>query len=236
MNLLTVIVMLFLILFGLYGYQKGFVRLLASLTSFLLVAFLVYHINPYITDFLKENTPVYEVVTEKCQQLVSGGTGEAPTSNVENQTEGDQDLESIFKEIGLPAVLAQGLSESDAMGDIVDNGVESIRAVVVTYLADLFLSIISFVGTSIVVYILLRVTMLVLGILTHLPIIHGINQIFGLVLGLSEGMIILWMGFLLITVFASSHTGAQLMRMIEESPVLLWLYDTNIALKLLIGA
>ena len=60
MNLLEIIVLIVIAGIALSGYRKGFVRKLASMVSFVLSIVLVSVFLPYMTDFLKKSTPVYD--------------------------------------------------------------------------------------------------------------------------------------------------------------------------------
>lgn len=79
-NLLTVIVLLVILLYAVKGYRKGFVKTLAAMLCLAVTLVLVYFATPYVSTFLKENTPVYEVVEEQCGKLV-GNLGENVAGN-----------------------------------------------------------------------------------------------------------------------------------------------------------
>ena len=72
-----------------------------------------------------------------------------------------------------------------------------------------------------------------LDVIANLPIIHGVNQMLGLVLGAGQALVIVWIIFLAITVIASTAIGKQLMEMIEKSILLSQIYNGNVFLKLL---
>lgn len=63
--------------------------------------------------------------------------------------------------------------------------------------------------------------------------IHGINQILGLLLGFMQALAIVWITFLVITIFSSTAIGKLLMEMIEQSVILDKLYDLNVFLNFL---
>ena len=69
-NLLTVIVLLVILLYAVKGYRKGFVKTLAAMLCLAVTLVLVYFATPYVRTFLKENTPVYEVVEEQCERML----------------------------------------------------------------------------------------------------------------------------------------------------------------------
>lgn len=71
MNILEIVIIILIVLLALSGLRKGFVRKLASMVSLVLSLVLVSIFLPYITDFLKEQTPVYEYIVERCEDAVA---------------------------------------------------------------------------------------------------------------------------------------------------------------------
>ena len=67
--------------------------------------------------------------------------------------------------------------------------------------------------------------------MARLPILSGVNKLAGAALGGAEGLIFLWLAFLLITAFSTTEWGMNLNRMIESSSWLSFLYDNNLLAK-----
>ena len=80
---------------------------------------------------------------------------------------------------------------------------------------------------------LLHLLMRVLNLFTSLPIIHGINQIAGAVLGLAEGFFFLWFGFILLNLFQYTPLGSGILERIEATGWLTFLYQNNLLLTAL---
>lgn len=70
MNILEIIVIVLTVIFAATGYWKGFVRKLASLLSLVISVALVSVCLPYVTDFLKNSTPVYDMIVKQCREVV----------------------------------------------------------------------------------------------------------------------------------------------------------------------
>ena len=84
MNLLTIIVLIIFAISVLHGYRRGFIKSLASLVSIVLSIVLVNIATPYVTDFLKTQTPVYDYILEKCEN----------TFRVATASDGDRETET----------------------------------------------------------------------------------------------------------------------------------------------
>ena len=99
------------------------------------------------------------------------------------------------------------------------------------YLADEILRWAAFLIALLLAGVLIRGIVFSLGIVSHLPILHGLNKTAGLLLGLCEGIVLLWIFFIVITVCASTRGGAQLLKMTAQSGILSWLYHNNLLLQ-----
>ena len=72
-NLLEAAVVAVMVLFAIAGFRKGFVKKFAAMVSLALSIVLVSALLPYITQYLKENTPVYTFLVEQYRNY--GKTG-----------------------------------------------------------------------------------------------------------------------------------------------------------------
>lgn len=239
MNLLTIIVLLLIAFYALAGYRKGFVKILMSMIFFILAAALVYMANPYVSGFLKEHTPVYEFIDERCQDVFTlenlkrqvGEEDEKEEVSSLNRVEQMKVIEGLW----LPEVLKKQLVENNNAAGYAKLAVENFETYVAGFMANLILNIFSYVVTFLVVVTFLRMTIMTMDVLASIPGIRGINKILGFFLGIFQGVLIVWIVFLVITIFSGTDPGGKLMVMIQESPTLAWLYDENILLQMVSG-
>lgn len=99
------------------------------------------------------------------------------------------------------------------------------------YLADEILRWAAFLIALLLAGVLIRGIVFSLGIVSHLPILHGLNKTAGLLLGSAEGVVLVWIFFVVITVCASTSVGGQLLKMTAQSSILSWLYRNNLLLN-----
>ena len=99
------------------------------------------------------------------------------------------------------------------------------------YLADEILRWAAFLIALLLAGVLIRGIVFSLGIVSHLPILHGLNKTAGLLLGFAEGVVLVWIFFVVITVCASTSVGGQLLKMTAQSGILSWLYRNNLLLN-----
>ena len=255
MNILTGIVIVIFLLFMIRGYRRGLIKSLASVISLVASLALVSFVTPYVSQFLQEQTPVYTYVMERCQESFTVTLDEADEKTEESETEeGDVSLKkgnnndtvgnvagtissqlqkNAIEELPLPSVLKNLLIRNNTEKIYKDLAVNSFNDYVPKFMANLIMNIISFVVTWLIVASFIWLAVMTLDVIANLPIIHGVNQMLGLVLGAGQALVIVWIAFLAITVFASTAIGKQLMEMIEKNVLLNQLYNGNVFLKLL---
>lgn len=226
MNAFTIVVLLVLAAFALNGWRRGFVRVCTHMFFFLGSSVLVYFMTPYISDALKEYTPVYALIEEGCRDMI----GEGAAGQEDSKLGQKQFLEGL----GLPEILEKQLiggNNKDRRGEL---GSTDFTDYLAGYLAGLILNILTFVVPLVIVHLILRMTICTLNNLSKLPVLHSVNKTLGMVCGLAQGLLAVWLAFLVITAFSSTETGRKLMAMIHESPVLEFLYNMNIFLEYLL--
>lgn len=87
MNILEIAVVILIAVFAIAGWRKGFVRKLASMLSFVISIILVAVFLPYMTEFLKAETPVYDYIVKQCREVMAENLADAITmGNVDVQS------------------------------------------------------------------------------------------------------------------------------------------------------
>ena len=103
------------------------------------------------------------------------------------------------------------------------------------FLADQLLQLAAFVVTFLLVSVVIHGAAWALHIAASLPLLHGINQILGAVAGFLEGILLVWIAFLVIGAFATSSWGSKVLGMIVQSDILTWMFMNNPLLQMLLG-
>ena len=70
MNWLLIIIVLLLALCVVNGYRKGFLRMMYSMVSWVIMFALVTWATPYINTFLRDNTSIYQTIAVYCEQQI----------------------------------------------------------------------------------------------------------------------------------------------------------------------
>lgn len=286
MNVLEIVIIVFTLGLAVMGYKRGFVRKLAAMLSLVISVVLVSMFLPYMTEFLKNSTPVYDYIVKECQEVMMENAAGALTSGGGSYEDlGREEIKSLMEQNGYDSSVIDSLSDEQLeqykqqfagqyLGDYLENpegqepgrieqmelienlpvpevlkelllnynnddgyyslGVTTFQDYVVHFIATVILNVISFIAAVILVQLLLRAAIGALDILSHIPLIGGLNRILGLLLGLLQALFFIWLFFLILSMASATETGLQLMSMVQQSRLLSYLYDSNLFLQIVL--
>ena len=208
------------------GLRRGFIRKSVSAVSLILTLVLVTWLTPKITMFIQDYTSIQVSLQEKCSELFLKGE-----YNEEVKT--DQVL--MIENMNLPENVKEKLLENNnhEAYDLLE--VTGFHDYVGAYLANMIISALSYLLTFVIVWTGIRAILLALDIVTMLPVLHGLNKWAGAFLGAAEGVVLTWIGFLLVTILCNGELGQSFFQLILENPFLLFLYNQNVIMKIVFG-
>ena len=146
-NILTVIVLLIILLYAFGGLKKGFVRTLMSMLFFVLVAVVVYLANPYVSRLLKEKTPVYEIIEEKCREIFTLEHLLEESGNAEKLAEMKAEQEAFINSLPLPEVLKEQLSANNDAAGYASLAVADFEDYIAVFMTNLVITVLTYVVT-----------------------------------------------------------------------------------------
>lgn len=219
MNILTIVALGIICVFGFVGHAKGFVKMLLSMLTLVATLFIASIISPHISSALKE-TEMFDSAYEKTYEYVNEAVDKAMSNS----------SEAVMNELQLPDILKEKIINSD----IVALGSEPIAVKIATQITSIIFDTVVFIVTFIAAFIVVKIIFSALNIVTRLPIIHGANQIVGLFVGIAEGVLVVWIFFVVISMMGSSEFATNMYAQINESSILSFLYNNNIIMNLLV--
>lgn len=227
-NLLLAGVLILMALCILNGYRRGLLKILLSMAAMVATIAIVAFLNPYVSRFLMENTGLYDIVLE--------GTTDLVTDIFENQIEIQVNTRSdevfAIDHLELPKVIREKLIEDNNSVVYDALGVRKFEEYISSYLAYLILNAVSFVGTLVIAGCLVKAVFFMANIIERIPGIKGMNKLAGAAVGFLQGIIILWIGCLVVTAAGATKTGQELLALIQDSEVLSFIYNNNCLLLL----
>ena len=224
MNWVLMLVLLVLVCCAIYGYTKGFLRIVFSLVAWVIVLVFVSWATPHVSQWIQENTTIYEKIEAACEE------------SVRRAAQGKME-EGAVEQYGEAGELGLDLPES-VMAQIASGAADTVLAETGVYagiaqsLAGFIVQGIAFVTVLILSWILVHVISALLGIVSHIPILKGVNRFTGMLAGLMQGLLIVWIAFYIVALCSAGETGRVIVSYINQSAFLKELYENNILLSL----
>lgn len=225
---LGIVAIVFIVFLGILGFRRGFIREVVSTAFVILSLVLVTMINPYVNRFLRENTPLERTIQEKCGDLVEKGS-----QNIQNMGKEGQD--KLLENLNLPDLITQNLKQENTGETYQQLAVTSFTEYVTAYLTNMLINGISFLISFLLVTLLRRVVFFLLDLIAKLPVIHGINQLAGAIVGAGKAVIYIWIVLLLLTVLCNTGIGKAGMELVEQDSILKFLYERNLLIKVFLN-
>ena len=218
---LEVAVAAYLIGMMLYGHYRGFIRIAVSVMSLFITLFAVRVAIPQTAEWLEHNTALYETMKESA--LKASGLDEKMDEMAQTAgLAGKAGERAVIESLEIPDQVKKLLIENNNGEVYQEMGVQIFEDYVGKYLADRVIRVIIFTVLFTVFYASLHIVIVWLNLLSRLPIIYGLNKIAGSVLGLTEALIFVWIGCLVLTLFSGSPIGKSMIDQINGSIILLF--------------
>lgn len=237
MNWLLIIVILVLAGNIVWGFSRGFLRVIYSMLAWIAILVFVTWATPYVANVLTEKTNIDNRIEsnldEKLHELVIGDTNgqkEDREPDVQNPGPGKKNYRDL--QMKLPDAVTNKLFDTNKIADQILEG-SGAYDVVAGRATDLVMRVISFVLVLLIAVISFHLLSVVLKVVEKLPLIGGINRLLGLFAGLVKGILIIWLAFAIIAMAGTTDIGIALISYIYESPLLIWVYENNFVLTLL---
>ena len=159
--------------------------------------------------------------------------GEQTAADAMDEAEIPRDIQmEAIRNADLPDVFKSLLMVNNNSEIYEQLGVTTFAQYVGGFMAKLFIDIVSFLCTFLLVTIIFRAIVFALDIVAELPGIGAVNHLAGGLMGVLGALIVVWVLFLAITLLFTTSIGKEMFRMIEANGFLQVLYDYNPVLKL----
>lgn len=212
----------------LYGHYRGLLRQCVSLGALILTIIAVKIATPYVADFIKANPAVRENATDFIIE-VSGWEPPAEDAGVLPAAQ-----RMAIEKMKLPQSVKNVLLENNNSEFYKLLGVDRFEEYISTCLADMLINTVGSVLVFAVSYVAIHLVIRWLDLLSRLPILCGLNQMAGGVVGLAEGFLILWIAGFVLSFFTETPVGQMLEEQINKSIWLSLIYRYNL-MNLLLG-
>ena len=237
MNIVLVLVALIFMLCVVDGLKRGFIKIVASLAATIVTIVLVIMLTPYVSSVLGKIIPMESLIVTNCKEILfpESDMDKAQFKELLPTIELNREEQiGVIENSKLPKVFQELILENNNNEIYESLGVATFGEYFVKYFAKLFISVISFLLTFLIVTIVLRTVIYMLGLISDLPIIGGMNRLAGGAVGLVKALIIVWVIFAVITLMYDSKLGATCLQCIEENEFLSYIYERNLLMNFMV--
>ncbi len=221
MNWLEAAVIIILAGCAIYGRWKGFIRTVFALFSTIIALSLTMWVSPTVSREVQKNEKIMTYVTEKVSKVIKP---EKKNREISEQV-------NYIGKLPLPKAMKNSLIENNNTEVYTAMAVKSFQDYISGSIARMIINAGVFLIIMIVVLISMAILCEALDIISKLPLINGLNKTAGLFAGLLQGIVIVWIGCIALTVLSGTKLGEAVFNLINGSTFLSLIYDNNLFLK-----
>lgn len=216
--------------FAMIGYARGFVYSVFKVASFFIAAFASIKFYPVVSRILMAGLHVDLIVKDMISKNLVSNVYLGETS----RKVGMEAVKDLVWSWGLPKPVEDIIIQNVSLkiSNVAINVPEALSTSLATIIVNIMGIIIVF---ALVNFILIFVRSFLMGI-AQLPIFKQINRLGGLTFGFLEGLIIVYVGFAILTLFSASSDFKPIFTSINSSVIAKQFYTNNLLLLWAFGS
>lgn len=255
MSWILICVLVILAMCGYAGWKKGVIRIVLSLAIMVLTILTTVFAAPIIAKTIKEKTTWYDGLHDSIQQTLESvtvfdeslwqtdDTAKTESEDFEEYEITQEDkiekyVDEMITVLNLPESIARQIESTinaDYVEQIKEDGITTVKsaatAIIAQRMTQIAFNAIIHIVVFCTVYVLLRLLIVITGVVARLPVIYQANKLLGLVVGLVEGILFVWILFAVVTAFGGQQWAVEALEDIGNSKILSFLYDNSPILK-----
>lgn len=232
-NWLLVFVIVILAYYSIRGGKLGFIRTIFSMLSIFIALAGAYFLSPYISESIQKNETFILAIEKAMEGDEIDESGESNQKKEIKKNKSHQSDSNMSWQEFISEFIGNGTEKGDSSNSIKDIEKQT-KELVTDKMVSFFVNIISFVCAFVIIRIVLAVLCGTLDLVSKLPVLNGLNKTSGLLAGFLHGLLNIWIGCIILTIFSQTQIGRILFQYIEESGFLTTIYSQNILLKIFI--
>ncbi len=208
------------------GWQKGLLKSVLFCGTTIIALLISSYSYSFVAKGLREHTELNQTLVSSIENSLE--------IQVDKKTKIKRvDQVKVIEEMNLPKGIKDALIENNNLDIYSALGVQNFYAYIANYISNMIVNGIAYFLSFVLSGILIRICFRVLDFITSIPIIREVDKVGGMLLGGIQGIVGIWIFFLIITMFGSTKFGEQMYTYINASPILTYLYDNNIILNVI---
>ena len=197
-NLITLLIIMYLLYGLIKGFRSGLLKLILSLGSLIVTIVITRTFTPAVASVVKDVTNIESTLTEKIYNAFI-------TTNT-------------FDSFNLNLFNIQNTGELN----------ETIKNTICSNYANIIINIMSGVGLFIASIILLKFAIKMLDVVDYIPMVGQLNKLLGAAAGVAQSLIIIWIIMVIVRVFENMPQVQNVIRNIQKSPIAWSIYTNNV--------
>lgn len=226
--IVTIIVVVFLLVFIVIGCVKGFLRIALGTCSLILTLIIAGALVTPLSGYIENGTDIGNAMRTRIQDYVSYQLSVLP------EAEGAAE-DSLVQSLPLPASMKQTLIDNNTVSGYLARGVDSFSEYIAVNLTHLVICILCYVLLFIIIFLIIRLIMRLSKLINHIPVLGGINRLFGGIFGFVEAVLFLWIISMIIMMMSGTEFGITCEKVIDDSVFLKFIYEHNYLMAVVNG-
>lgn len=205
------------------GHKRGFLRSALTTFSFVIAIVLASALTAPVSNML-ENSSFGSRISEN----VSESIDEKLSEYAEELSLGEDEQDSFLESLALPSIVRDSLKETNTAEDYAQMGVTSFKEYTAQKVTDVIINAAAYIIVMVIAAIVLKIILRLAKFVNKIPVIGGINRFLGALLGVFEGLLVLWAIGLAIIVFSNTAFGIKAVSIIQSNAFLNAVFDNNL--------
>lgn len=226
MSVLEIIFLAVFIIFTIRGFHNGILRMVLNIVGLVLIFVFVNRFNPAIYDALKNTPAVTKQVNNIAARYVEKG-GQKLTESIEGNIKSGSDSGAVEPPDFMRGAVADQLEKLDIKSLDQNSLNAKINSIISDTVTTMILKGIAVILAFLLGWLILLIIKFVVNLIGKIPIIHGASKIFGAIVGMAEGLLIIWLALFVIRSFAAAGNGEKVWKEAEQSAVIMTINEYN---------
>ena len=210
---LLAIILILLIAMGI-GAAKGIIKMVFSVLVLLVAVIVTTAITPWLSNLLSKNTKWDDAVRKKVESYYE-------EHNLFMSQTSVPDLDSD----NFPIMITDSIR--DSAREYIDKGADKYNNFIVDATTNMIFRTMVYLGTFLVIFVLLKLLGMLLDVVSKLPVLNEINRVGGALVGIAAGLIGIWIFFIRITSTSSTKFAVEVSEQITDNKFLTFIYEKN---------
>ncbi|PKM93277.1 MAG: hypothetical protein CVU84_16805 [Firmicutes bacterium HGW-Firmicutes-1] len=210
-----------IVLTAIIAFGRGLIKTIYSFFSLIIGMGVAYTLYPKVTTLLFKYTNVYASMVSKIIKALN------LEKLAQNQVTPQDQLQVIDK-LKVPQFLKIVLKENKnaEVYDLLK--ATKLEEYIGGTIATIAMNALAFLLVLILTVFILKIVSHALDIISKLPVIHQLNKVGGLAIGLVQGVVLVWILCIALSFITSIQTDDKLFLLIEKSPLVKYFYNHNL--------